>query len=174
MQFVTFRLWDAMPQEKLDEWKSDLMLWNRHHPEPWSEEVRREYHNRFTWRLEEWLDAGSGSCLLAEPVIRGLLAETILRDQGSRAIHHAWVIMPNHAHLLFTPLRPIEKLLQTWKGVSARRIGRGPIWQKGYRDTLIRDESHFANVVRYIRRNPNGLKRDSFTLWEGEMARHYD
>ena len=83
-----------------------------------------------------------------------------------------WVIMPNHVHLLFQPLKPLGILLQAWKSVSAKLIGHGSIWQANYRDTLIRDGDHFANAVRYIRRNPikAKLRADSFTLWQGERA----
>jgi Transposase IS200 like len=170
MQFVTFRLGDAMPQEKLLQWKEELGVWKRHHPEPWTDKDWQEYHRRFTRKLEEWLDAGSGSCLFADPGIRGILAETFMHDHGTSVIHHAWVIMPNHVHMLFSPLKRIELLIQCWKGVSARRIGHGPVWQKGYRDTMIRSPEHFANVVRYIRCNPKGLKPDTFTLWQGSKS----
>ena len=71
----------------------------------------------------------------------------------TKAIHHAAVIMPNHVHLLFTPHAPLEKLMQSWNGIPARRIGMDSIWQKNYRDTLISDTSHFTNAVRDIRRN---------------------
>ncbi len=96
-----------------------------------------------------------------------------MRFQGARVEHHAWVIMPNHVHLLFKPLDPLEKLIQAWKSVSAKRIGEGSIWQPNYRDTLIRGEEHFRNVVRYIRNNPARavLKPSDFTLWEGERAK---
>jgi hypothetical protein len=60
--------------------------------------------------------------------------------------------------------------MQGWKGISARRIGRGSLWQKGYRDTMIRDGEHFANAVRYIRRNPAKLRPGTFTLWQSERA----
>ncbi len=79
--------------------------------------------------------------------------------------------MPNHAHLLFKPMAPLEKLLQAWKGVSARRIGQGSIWQENYRDTIMRDGKHFENAVRYIRRNPAKLRASDFTLWESERAK---
>jgi hypothetical protein len=39
-----------------------------------------------------------------------------------------------------------------------------------YRDTLIRDAGHFANAVRYIRRNPAKLQQGTFTLWQSERA----
>lgn len=151
MQFVTIRLGDAMPLSKLKEWKMEVSDWRKKHPEPWNEDERREYHQRFTRKLEEWLDAGAGTCLFASTDIRKILEETFMHDHGSRVEHQAWVIMPNHAHLLFTPHLPLDQLMKSWKGVSSRCIGKGSIWQKGYRHTMIRDFKHFANAVRYIR-----------------------
>jgi hypothetical protein len=170
MQFVTIRLGDAMPQGKLKQWKDEEQIWRQHHPEPWTEEVHRVYHRRFTQQLENWLDAGAGACWFADAEVRRILEETLMHDQGTRVVHHAWVIMPNHAHLIFTPHMALDALMKSWKGVSARRIGRGSIWQKGYRDTMIRDAGHFANAVRYIRRNPAKLREGTFALWQGERA----
>ncbi|MDP4626315.1 MAG: transposase [Akkermansiaceae bacterium] len=170
MQFVTFRLADAMPKVKLRIWAEERKNWLGWNPEPWTEEVEKEYHQRFTKKLEDWLDAGEGACLLKEPECRDVLVETLMRDEGTRVRHEAWVIMPNHVHLLFSPMWPLEKLMKTWKGVSARRIGKGSIWQKNYRDTMIRDSRHFANAVRYIRKNPAKLRAGEFALWESERA----
>jgi putative transposase len=170
MQFVTFRLGDAMPQDKLRQWKEEFAVWTFHHPKPWSPEVEKDYQKRFIWRLERWLDEGSGSCILAEEDVRGHLEGTLMHDHGTRADFHAWVIMPNHVHLLFTARHPLERLMKSWKGVSSHKIGRGSIWQKGYRDTMIRDGEHFANAVRYIRRNPAKLRPGMFTLWQSERA----
>ena len=80
--------------------------------------------------------------------------------------------MPNHVHALFSPFTDLGALVGAWKSASARRIGLGSLWQRNYRDTLIRDGEHFANAVRYIRRNPEKARlRDSeFTLWESERA----
>jgi type I restriction enzyme R subunit len=170
MQFVTFRLGDAMPATKLRQWKDELAIWQVHHPKPWTPEHEKEYHRRFTWKLEGWLDEGAGSCLLADPGHRKIVEDVLMCFQGERVEHHAWVIMPNHLHLIFTPMVPLAALIKAWKGTSARRIGQGRIWQKNYRDTLIRDAGHFANAVRYIRRNPAKLRFGSYTLWEGERA----
>ncbi|WP_138087597.1 hypothetical protein [Phragmitibacter flavus] len=38
MQFVTFRLGDAMPQEKLRVWKREREIWLGLHPKPWTPE----------------------------------------------------------------------------------------------------------------------------------------
>ena len=170
MQFVTFRLVDAMPQDKLLEWKEDYGKWLAHHPKPWSPAEYQEYRKRFVGTLERWLDEGAGSCLLAEATARRQLEETLMHDHGTRAEHHAWVIMPNHAHLLFIAHARLEVLMKSWKGVSARKIGQGSIWQKGYRDTMIRNERHFANAVRYIRRNPVNLSAATFRLWQSDRA----
>ena len=170
MQFVTFRLGDALPISKVRNWQEERRIWMARNPKPWSAEVEKGYHRRFTKRLEEWMDAGVGSCIFKDARNREILQEVFLRDHGERAIFEAWVIMPNHVHALFLPKVPTETLLKTWKGVSARRFGIGKIWQKNYRDTLIRDSEHFANVVKYIRRNPLKLDDGHFTLWESERA----
>jgi REP element-mobilizing transposase RayT len=171
IQFITFRLADSMPRTKLRQWQEELVVWKTQHPEPWTNETEQEYHRKFTWRLENWLDEGHGACIFTDPDKRDILQRTLMHDQGTKANHHAWVIIPNHIHLLFTPLVPLEKLMQSWKGISARRIGLGSIWQPNYRDTLIRDASHFANAVRYIRRNPAKLKEGTFTLWQSKRAK---
>lgn len=172
MQFVTFRLGDALPKAKVARWKEQRRLWLSTNPKPWTAETEREFHRRFTVRFEVWLDQGAGSCLLREPEARSHLAESLMRFQGEKVRHHAWIIMPNHVHLLFTPLMPISKLIEAWKSVSAKAIGRGPIWQRNYRDTLVRDVDHFINAVRYIRRNPIKAKLpdDAYTLWQSDRA----
>lgn len=80
--------------------------------------------------------------------------------------------MPNHVHLLFTPLSPVDKLMEAWKAQSARLIGIGPIWQRNCRDTIIRDLRHFENVLRHIRNNPVKAKlpEGEYTLWEGRHS----
>ncbi len=170
MQFVTFRLADSLPTAKLRLWREQRDTWLEVHPKPWTPAEEREYQKRFIGHLEELLDQGAGSCLLKEPGNRTFLEEALMAQQGRKVEHHAWVIMPNHVHLIFTPLAPMEKLIQAWKGVSARKMGHCRIWQKNYRDTLIRDGEHFANAVRYVRRNPAKLRPGTFTLWEGEKA----
>lgn len=128
MQFVTFRLEDAMPATKLRQWKDEHTTWLSHHPKPWTPEQEQEqeqdYHRRFTWKLEGWLDEGAGSCLFRSPAHRGVMEEILMRFQGERVGHQSWVIMPNHLHLLFTPMIPLEKLVKAWKGTSARRLGQ--------------------------------------------------
>ncbi|MDB6138940.1 MAG: type site-specific deoxyribonuclease, HsdR family [Verrucomicrobiaceae bacterium] len=92
--------------------------------------------------------------------------------------YHLWgyVIMPNHAHVLFS-LNEGESLpdtLQGWKGVSSRMVHKAgfselnPFWQREYFDRLIRSAEHFEKVMTYIRDNPlkARLPLGSYQLWE--------
>jgi REP element-mobilizing transposase RayT len=170
LQFVTFRQKDALPQSKLVLWRSEKAMWLSKHPKPWTPKQTSEYSEVFTERIEEWLDAGMGSCLFNHAENREALKIVIMKAAPANAELHAWVIMPNHAHVLFRPLRPLPELIKAWKRASAQKVGKGSIWQRNYRDTLIRNSTHYARVVRYIRKNPVSLAPNSYSLWESESA----
>ena len=67
--FVTFRLADSLPTQKLAMLKEDKKRWLALNPPPHKESQTREYHRNFSQRINEWLDAGYGSCVLARPDI---------------------------------------------------------------------------------------------------------
>jgi len=178
--FVTFRLADAVPATLLAQWESERDAWLKVHPEPWSTETELDYHKRFSSAIESWLDAGHGACLLRRHDCAELVAEALRHFEGERLVMISAVVMPNHVHALFVqnPEWPLEKLIRSWKGFTARLInallGRsGGFWQRDYFDRLVRDERHFANCVRYIRRNREKarLGEGEFILWESELAR---
>jgi len=75
--FVTFRLADSLAQPKLQQWKTERNLWLELHPQPWSEKVEQEYHRRFSARIERWLDAGEGECLLRQPGAHAAVASAL-------------------------------------------------------------------------------------------------
>jgi hypothetical protein len=68
--FVTFRLADSVSSHVLGQWQDEREAWVRAHPEPWSFEVDREYHQRFSGAIERWLDEGQGACFLRRPIAR--------------------------------------------------------------------------------------------------------
>jgi putative transposase len=178
--FVTFRLADAIPAGLRGEWESERKAWLHSHPEPWSVEIELEYHKRFSGAIEHWLDAGYGSCVLRRQDCAVLVAETLRHFDGERISVISSVVMPNHVHTLFVQniAWPLEKIILSWKGFSARRInallGRaGGFWQRDYFDRLVRNHKHIANCIRYIGRNPAkaGLRDGEFILYESELAR---
>ena len=45
--FITFRLADAVPAGLRTGWLAERSAWMAWHPEPWSAETEKEYHERF-------------------------------------------------------------------------------------------------------------------------------
>lgn len=163
--FVTWRLADSLPKAKLDEWKAEREAWMKHHPEPWDEKTEDEYHDRFSRQIDEWLDLGSGSCVLKDPANAKIVADALWHFDGDRYYLASFVVMPNHLHVLFRPLggHALPEIMKSWKGFTAReinkRIGKtGALWQDEYWDRLIRNERHFFKVAEYIRENLKGAR----------------
>jgi REP element-mobilizing transposase RayT len=180
--FITFRLADSLPESLLEEWHHERAIWLCLHPEPWDEKTNLEYQKYFRTQIEGWLDAGYGSCLLRERSIAEIVGHSLQCFHGERYQQIAWVVMPNHVHLLCAFHHtdwPMSKMVQGWKSFSSRQIkrqleGRTPefIWQKDYHDRLIRNADHFRRVVRYIRANPlrARLPTKSYLHWESDLA----
>ena len=101
--WVTFRLADSLPQSKLAQLRSEQEAWLRRNPEPWTHEQQRDHEARFGERVQQWLDAGYGSCALGRADVRGVVRACLIRFDGERLRLHAAVIMPNHVHALIEP-----------------------------------------------------------------------
>jgi putative DNA methylase len=72
---------------------------------------------------------------------------------------HAFVIMPNHVHLLATPHVTARHWLGPLKGFTAHEANRilcrtGPFWQAESYDHLVRDGREFERIHGYIEQNP--------------------
>jgi len=174
--FVTFRLHDAIPVAQQGLLRDRKAFWERKNPPPHTDEQLEELSRILETELGKWLDKGLGSCLLRSPANRNCLKSVLhFFDQGQRKklgrINlgpprfdlSAWVMMPNHVHLLVQPLEPqrwtLEKILQSWKRQSARDINRtisqeGAVWLDESHDRLVRDAEHLWKCLQYIGRNP--------------------
>ena len=109
----------------------------------------------------------------------------------------AWVIMPEHVHLLLTPDLPahtVPQILETiktnfariviarWRSMNApilnrltRQDGKAGFWQRGggY-DRNIRDEDELREKCDYIHNNPcKRLLVDSPLAWPWSSARYF-
>jgi REP element-mobilizing transposase RayT len=74
---------------------------------------------------------------------------------------HAYVIMPDHVHLLFTTAPPhdISRVIGSAKSLSAISIrshigGVGPTWQRRFHDHVCRNDREFEAALAYIYNNP--------------------
>ena len=118
------------------------------------------------------------------PQARTLALQHCLRDDGKTIQIHAVVIMPDHAHLLFTAMRDADgwtfalpEILRAIKGSSARSINRlsgrtGAVWQDEFFDHVLRGDESLRETIEYIRQNPvrKGLvekPEDYQWLWVG-------
>ena len=150
LQAITFRLADALPTEVLARWKLELA----HEPDTVRDlETRR--------RIEAWIDAGHGACHLRDPRIARLVENALLHFDGQRYRLLAWVIMPNHIHVLIETREdwPMSRLIRSWKTWTSRHANAtlgltGAFWQREYHDRFIRDADHYAAVTHYIENNP--------------------
>lgn len=181
--FITFRLADSIPAHLRAQWEDEREIWLRLRPEPWDVDTELEYHKRFSGAIERWLDAGHGSCILRQIEYARIVDDALRHFDGERLALIPSVIMPNHVHelLVQNPEHPLEDLLRSWKTFSARAINQlrgrsGTLWQRSYFDRLVRDEKHFRNCVRYIRRNPERarLTAGEYVLYESDMAREIE
>ena len=92
--------------------------------------------------------------------------EGVRHDNEERFNLHAAVIMPDHVHLLLTPLRDehgwpysLPAILKLIKGTSARSLNKlldssGPIWQEESFDQVLRSNESLEKKLEYIRQNP--------------------
>jgi REP element-mobilizing transposase RayT len=97
---------------------------------------------------------------------RSIVLQHCLHDHGKRIQLHAAVVMPDHVHLLLTPLQSelgwphaLPAILKLIKGVSARSVNRlldcsGPVWQEESFDHVLRSTESFAEKLEYIHQNP--------------------
>lgn len=127
---------------------------------PGDEEYRRleQLHSQ---KFEDLLNLCQGECVLRADSHAKCVFDALLYFDKQRYAMHAFCIMPNHIHALFTLDSDVllEDVVQSWKSFTAKRInsllGRsGTLWQKDYYDRLIRGPLDFANSVRYIINNP--------------------
>jgi putative transposase len=82
---------------------------------------------------------------------------------------HAYVLMPNHIHLLASPARP-ESVPRTMQTLGRRYVGHinglrtrtGTLWEGRYRAAVVDTDAYFFRCSRYIELNPvrAGLAKD--------------
>lgn len=148
-QFITFRLADSLPQRFLDRWREEL------------KEETDDIDAALRRRIEIYLDRGFGACYLKDERIANVVQNAFLFFDGERYRLSAWVVMPNHVHLLLTPLpnHTLAKIMQSLKSFTASKANKilnraGHFWQQESFDRFVRDADHFAKVISYIESNP--------------------
>jgi putative transposase len=133
----------------------------------WHTELMTDYrHNRvpggtffFTVRL---LDRGS--TLLTDHI--SAFGEAIRQARSRKPFHvDAWVVLPNHAHAIWT-LPPGDHDCSTrWRTVKIAfskaltkagglAAAQKTIWERHYRDHRVADDAEYAALIDYVHANP--------------------
>ena len=163
--FVTFRQAGTLPKEVLLRFKQerDAILQQAlaaKRPLTWHEQ-----EDLFRWyssRVDKYLDAGHGVCHLRDPELADLVAGAIRFFEGQRYELRAWVVMPNHAHVVVWPMpgHSLSDILHTWKSFTSHEINKRlptkvvPFWQGESYEHLIRDEDDLHRCCHYTLMNP--------------------
>ena len=111
-----------------------------------------------------------GEYILTAPMVKTILLLTIRRAKGRYAFRvESLCIMDNHIHLMIRPQdgESLSRIMQWILSVFALRYNRilglkGHVWYDRFKSVVIRSQSQFAAVFRYILQNPvrAGLVRE--------------
>src|ERR1051325_4082187 len=112
-------------------------------------------------RVEVYLDQGHGACYLKEPQVAAMVQNALLFHDRHKYPLIAWVLMPNHVHVLCTPCpgQSLANIMHSVKSFSSSEANKmldrsGRFWQKEYFDRYIRNAREFSKTVAYIDHNP--------------------
>jgi len=164
--FLTFRTADSIPIDVLMTWRKERDAWLAEHPKPHNAETERKFHERFTEPMHRFLDEAHGECPFRNSGAREIMSSIFHQGDGADYALDAFVVMPNHVHVLVAPrgATRLSTVVRTWKSVSAHRINQrfdrsGGLWQLESWDHLVRSQDHLERYRRYIENNPRRLPR---------------
>ncbi len=147
---ITFRLCDSIPVSAIAKLERQLLRVT-------NDDEKRVIIQK---KIQYWLDQGHGSCVLRDKRIAEIVVNTLKFFHEKRYDLVAWVIMPNHVHVIIRCYDdlPVFKTIKSWKSFSAREIHRiknatGAFWQNDFFDRFIRDAYHLLNALKYIGNN---------------------
>ena len=177
---VNFRLWDSLPQRVLDSWlfeRKNIVKTAQQMKRPLSHHEEQRLAHLYSEKVEQYLDAGFGSCFMNDDRVAKVVADSVLHFEEQRYRLAAWCVMPNHVHVVVKPFAGItdtapqiprcslSDILHSWKSFTAKEANKllhrgGEFWQTEFYDHLIRGEADFSHQIRYVLENPlrAGLK----------------
>jgi putative DNA methylase len=164
--FVTWRLARTLPKPQ------PKILINE--PDP---------HKAFELWDRELDRTTEGPHWLRNPDVSALCVEALLYGENVRRSYvlFAWVIMPNHIHIVLKPHEALPEVIRWIKGSTAVRANRllnrtgQPFWQREYFDRWIRTSDDLTSTIGYAEANPvNAGLVDSAENWPWSSASSKD
>lgn len=107
--------------------------------------------------------------ILQSDRLAGLFVNVLLHYRSqNKYLLHEFIVMPDHFHLLITPIETLERAMQLIKGGFSYRAKKEQgfaheIWQPSYYDRRVRDVEEYFAFRNYIRQNAvkRGLAADA-------------
>jgi REP element-mobilizing transposase RayT len=109
-------------------------------------------------------------CKLIPPPLtneaRDIVMHCCMKGNHTKFHLHGVVVMPDHVHLMLTPLQDendwtigLPAILKLIKGASARGVNKllgtcGRVWQEESFDHVLRSQKSLEEKLEYIRQNP--------------------
>ena len=170
LQSITFRLYDSLPKEVIEEIKQKLDI---NEDDDSCDSIQ---YQRLRQKIAEYEDAGYGQCFLREERIAAIMQDTLKHFDGERYHLICWCIMPNHVHVLIEVNEgwSLSRIMHGWRSYTAKEANRilgrtGKFWMEEYYDRYIRDDSHLQKTINYILNNPANAGLDEWP-WVGERS----
>jgi putative transposase len=187
--FITFRLADSIPDQALETMRQETQRIDAvlAQVSDQRERERRAYaaQRRLFGQWDAVLDASqSGPMWLRDARIAGLVSQSCHHHSSREYELDAFCIMPNHVHLICTPLakadgtyHAMSVIMHSLKGYTAHEANqilgrRGAFWQHENYDHAVRSEDEWRRIIAYVLNNPvkAGLA-DHADDWEWSYCR---
>jgi REP element-mobilizing transposase RayT len=108
---------------------------------------------------------------------RSIVLDSCLHDNDVKMLVHAVTVMPDHVHMIFTPLvnqtalevYSLAEIMDATKGASAHKINRelghqGKVWQTESFDRVLRSSESLDQKIAYLLENP--VRQGLVVRWE--------
>jgi len=203
--FVTFRLAGSLPIKSIVELKKErereLKVISGYNNEKIRKEKYKEYQSKYFGKFDKLLDmADFGPKWLSDDEVAQIVIDAILIRDKKEYDLIAFTIMPNHVHMVFSPIvgrdlsrqnvvqnkkdvdinvdlqqSIVAKILRKLKGPTAFRCNKilkrsGAFWQHESYDHVVRDKEELKRIVNYILNNP--VKARLCEQWEKWKFNH--
>jgi REP element-mobilizing transposase RayT len=152
-------------ERNLPHWQPEdaavFLTWRLHGTQPYQPDVIGLPPGKAFAEMDRWLATAAGPMGLADTRVAECVVDTLRYGQDQLNLYEllAWVIMPNHVHILIEPKATLPRIMNSVKNFSARKaneiLGRAaPFWQDEFYDHWARTRDEVARIIDYIEFNP--------------------
>lgn len=173
LAFITWRTWDSIPANALKKWLVKRNTWLKLHGiknsncslevdlTKLAQPIQETYRRKMAAGWNRLLDQLQGQCVLRQPELARIVTDSLQHADEQQYAIYDYVVMPNHVHIIavFPDENSQAKICRNWKHYTATKLNQalgrsGRFWQPESFDHLLRSESQFHRLRRYIADNP--------------------